>query len=381
MRNLGNLARVAIASALFAALAVFGLAAENPSPASQPAVPVSLERVAGDPTLENRQVSQFLGTDADGRVFLLHGDTLAVDRILPSGKIVSWHKPARNDGSDATLSNAALSPDGRSWLLASGNDLSLLSGDDLRQLPTPEWWVSSLTYATDGPVIAVLPARGGGTDAASMPPWDKPPLLLRLDGQRWQTLSVQEPPKLMSEKPPVMIPFGRIKAERDIKLAAGRNGTIWAAQQNAHLLKRYSREGAAEESVAVDGGSIQWKERTEEEWQALDRSFGRKVGRTQKMAAVRVVRAVTAQGNRVYQVVETPEGVALDRWDDTTQVLDRLLLNGIAPGPSYLRLALGRDGLYIAAWGLGQPIWRLEWQRLDAARWKVVPGTVAQRAD
>jgi hypothetical protein len=225
----------------------------------------------------------------------------------------------------------------------------------------------------------VLPAWGGGTDAASRAEWEKPPFLLRLDGQTWQTLNVQDELKLISEKPPVLPSPDQLKAERDVKLAAGRNGALWAAQQNAYLLKRYSRQGAVEESVAVNGGRVEWKERTEEDFRALDRLFSRKINRAHKMAAVRVVRGLTVQANRVYQVVETPEGVALDRWDADIQVLDRLLLAGIAPGLSYLSLAAGRDGLYIAARGLGEPIWRLDWQRLEDAKWKAVAEAVAQR--
>jgi hypothetical protein len=377
-----TLTGAAITLVLLVTLPVCGRAAENPPVANQTvAARVSPERVTGDPARENDQVSQFLGADAKGRVFLLHGDTLAVDQILPSGKIVSRRGPQGKEGSDADLSDAALSPDGSSWLLVSGDKLSLLSGDDLRLLPEPHWWVSSLAYTSDGPVLAVLPGWGGGTDAASTSKaaWDKPPFLLRFDGQTWQTLSVQDAPKLISEKPPVMRPFAEIKAERDLKLAAGRNGALWSAQQNAYLLKRYSRQGAVEESVAVNGGRVQWKERTEEDWKALDKMFGRTANRSQKMAAIRVVRGLTAQANRVYQVVETPEGVALDRWDDDSQVLDRLLLGGIAPGLRYLDLAGGRDGLYIAERGLGEPVWRLDWQRLEEAKWKAVPEAVVQR--
>jgi hypothetical protein len=374
-----TLTEAAITSLLLVTLSVCGQAAENPPAAKPPGVRVALERVTGDPGLDNQEALQFLEADAKGRIFLLHGDTLAVDQILPSGKIASWRGPQGKGGSDAELSDAALSPDGGSWLLVSGDKINLLSGDDLRELPAPHWWVSSLAYTSDGPVLAVLPSWEGGTDATSKTEWDKPPFLLRLDGQTWQTLSVQDGLKLISEKPPALPSFVEIKAERDIKLAAGRNGVLWAAQQNAYLLKRYSRQGAVDESVTVNGGRVQWKERTEEDWKALDKAFGRTVNRSQKMTAVRVVRGLTAQANRVYQVVETPEGVALDRWDDDRQVLERLLLDGIATGPGYLSVAAGRDGLYIAALGLGEPIWRLDWQRLEDAKWKAVPEAVAQR--
>src|SRR5260370_8418145 len=187
MRNL-DLTRGALTSVLFIALAVCGRAAENPQVANRTFARVLPERVTGDPTRENHQVSQFLGADAKGQVFLLHGDTLAVDKILASGKIVSWRRPQGKEGSDGQLSDAALSPDGSSWLLASGDKLSLLTCDALREPPTPHWWVSSLTYTTDGPVLAVLPSWEGGTDAPSKVAGDKPPFLLQLDAQRCQTL-------------------------------------------------------------------------------------------------------------------------------------------------------------------------------------------------
>jgi hypothetical protein len=368
-----SLTKAAITSIiLLATSSVCGRAAENP-----PAARVAVEHVAGDPARDDQKALQFLEADAKGRVFLLHGDTLEVDQILPSGRVAIWRTPSGKEPSDAAVGNAAVSPDGSSWLLSSGPDsLMLLSGDDRRPLASPRWWVSALAYTADGPVIAVLPAWMGGADATGHTEWDNPPLFLRFDDPKWQTLSVQEPPAQPS--------LEQIKGERDLSLVAGRKGSLWAIQQNAYLLRRYSRHGALEESVAVSGGRVQWKDRTEEDWTALEKASqaaGRTLTRSRhpKAAPVRVVRGLTAQDDRVYLVVETPEGLALDRWDEGTQVLDRLLLDGITPGRNNLSVAAGRDGLYIAARGLGQPIWRLDWQRLENAKWKAVKEVVAER--
>jgi hypothetical protein len=382
-----NLSRAAaITSVLLVTLSACGWAAEN-----APLARVALELVAGDRAPDNQNASQFLEADAKGRVFLLHGDTLEVDQILPSGRIVAGRTPHDKEASDAAVMDAALSPDGSSWLVSTGPDeLMLLSGEDRRQLPTPHWWVSALTYTTDGPVVAVLPAWVGGADTTGQAEWERPPFLLRFEDQKWQTLSVQESlddqtrQTYGAQDSPEVPSLEVIKGERDTRLAAERKGALWTMQQNAYLLRHYSRQGAVEESVAVNGGRVQWKDRTEEDWKALEKvsqaagaTFTR--SRHPKAAAVRVVRGLTAQDSRVYLVVETPEGVALDRWDVGTQVLDRLLLAGITPGRSYLSVAAGRDGLYIAARGLGEPIWRLDWQRLEDAKWKAVPEAVVQR--
>jgi hypothetical protein len=376
----------AITSVLLVTLSACGWAAATPSFAR-----VALELVAGAPAPDHQNASQFLEADAQGRVFLLHGDTLEVDQILPSGRIVVGRTPHGGEASGDVVMDTALSPDGSSWLLSTGPDeLMLLTGEDRRQLPTPHWWISALAYTADGPVVAVVPAWVGGADTTGQAEWDKPPLLLRFDDQKWQTLSVQEPLDDLTRQthgaqdPPAVPSLEEIKGERDTSLAAERKGALWTMQQNAYLLKRYSRQGAVEESVAVNGGHVQWKDRSEEDWKALEKAsqaagatFTR--SRHPQAAAVRVVRGLTTQDNRIYLVVETPEGVALDRWDEGTQILDRLLLVGITPGRSYLSVAAGRDGLYMTARGLGEPIWRLDWQRLEDAKWKAVPDAVVQR--
>jgi len=78
-----------------------------------------------------------------------------------------------------------------------------------------------------------------------------------LDDQTRQTHGAQDPPAVPS--------LEEIKGERDTRLAAERKGALWTMQQNAYLLKRYSRQGAVDESVAVNGGRVQWKDRTEED--------------------------------------------------------------------------------------------------------------------
>jgi hypothetical protein len=371
--------------------AVVALALFAAPPPSKPAIEVpgfasvAMERLAGEPSRQSPQVLQFLRADAKGRLYLLHGDTLEVDEIKPSGKVVPRGKaPSRRATEGDTITEAALSPDGDRWLLfdTTGDRLTLLSGDELRDLPSSGWDVSAVAYTDDGPVVAVLPAQVGGQEATApsgRPSLEKPPLLLRLDGQTWQVLV---PGKVFETSNARAAGFQALVAERSSRLAAGPKGALWVAQQDAYIVRRYSRMGVLQGSLLVGGGRVQWRDRTEEDWKRLEaaaQAGGMKLNRSHlsRQEAVRVVRALTAQDNRVYLVIETTAGLALDRWDPETQVLDRVQLAG-SVGPGRLSIAAGRDGLYIAGAHLGEPVWRLDLDRLETAKWKPVPEAVVE---
>ncbi len=353
-------------------------------------------KIGGDPALENNQALQFMQADTEGRVFLLHGDRLQIDQILPSGKIVVAHAAVPAGGAVAVdwVADAAMSPDGDAWLLESAPDghLSLLRGNERRPVPAAGWMISALTYTRSGPVVAVVPARDSNRNAGASsnfkdPTWDTPPLLLQFDDQGWRTLAVQPSLRFDQNKStdlPSPGSFLKTKAERDTRLTAGRDGAIWVAQQNAYALKMYSAAGAVKESVTVGGGQVRWAERSADEWQAMEKraqAEGIKLDRAALGAsqAVRVVRGMTAQGNRVYLVVETSQGLAVDCWDHTAQQLNRVLLGEISSGNRRLSVAAGHSGLYIAGRGLGEPVWEISWDQLDE-RWKPVPQVSTEAA-
>lgn len=371
--------------ALVAALRPGGVqAAVNQAPFAS----VSAERVTAQSALVDPDVYQFLRADAKGRLFLLHADTLAVDQVQPSGKLVRAGAPATKremDEGDAVI-DAALSPDGDSWLLLfhKSSRLVVLKGGQLRDLPPPVWMMSALAFTVDGPVVAVLPAQdSSGENAAAQPTradLEKPPLLLRLNDQKWQMLV---PGKVFQRRESRSMVPQEVQAERASRLGSDPKGSLWVAQQDAYTLKKFSRSGALETSLLVGGGSVKWRDRTEEDWKNLEasaKSSGMKLNRSHlaKIEASRVVRVLTVHDSRVYLVVETPEGLALDQWDPVTQALSRVQLANITTGPSRLSLAAARDGLYLAAAHQGEPVWRLDWQRLEEAKWKPVPEAVVE---
>jgi len=360
---------------------VFGGVQSDPTFAT-----IALERLPAATPQKSADAFQFLRADKNGRLYLLHGDALQVDDLQPVGKLVAGSKPAVSQALDSLgpIMDASLSPDGRAWLLASLPDrIALLNSDGLRDLPPPYWAASSLAYGIDGPVVAVIPVRVGGENASAPPTsaaWNSPPLLLRLRDQNWLTLIAGEPFTRRDARP---LRLQEMKAERDTRLAVDTKGTLWVAQQDAYHLKHYSRTGVLQESLAVAGGRVQWRDRTADDWKRLEdaaQAAGTKLNRSHlaKVQAARVVRALTTRDDQVYLVIETSAGLALDRWDARRRALERLLLPAIPLGPGPPSVAAGRYGLYLAGAHLGDPIWHVDWVKLDAGPWKPVPEAAFQ---
>ena len=71
--------------------------------------------------------------------------------------------------------------------------------------------------------------------------------------------------------------------------------------------------------------------------------------------------------------MRTPEGgIALDRYDQATSLLERVHLQLSVPG--VVTIAAGRNDLYLAAWQGDKGRWRLPWARLEEAIWEPVEG-------
>ena len=93
--------------------------------------------------------------------------------------------------------------------------------------------------------------------------------------------------------------------------------------------------------------------------------------------AATVIRAMTAgRDGAVYLLVETKEGLALDRFQPALLSLDRVLLAGLELGPGLPTMAAGNLGLYIAAWRGGDGMGLIDSEALDKADWKPVRNAV-----
>jgi hypothetical protein len=154
------------------------------------------------------------------------------------------------------------------------------------------------------------------------------------------------------------------------------------ADQNAYRLRRYSALGALQDELTVGGGKISWGERTEKEWRETEEA-AKKAGfagwSRRSMSPVRaaeVVRALAVgHDGAVYLLVNTDQGLALDRFDTTLLTLDRVILKGVDV-PGKFMMAGGKQGLYISAWAASNGVWHIGSETLQAADWQPVEEVV-----
>jgi hypothetical protein len=77
----------------------------------------------------------------------------------------------------------------------------------------------------------------------------------------------------------------------------------------------------------------------------------------------------------VYLLVNTDQGLALDRFDTTLLTLDRVILKGVDV-PGKFMMAGGKQGLYISAWAASNGVWHIGSETLQAADWQPVEEVV-----
>jgi hypothetical protein len=324
---------------------------------------------------------QFLQADKDGRIFLLRKDTLDLyglsvgGRWIPKGRLVKDEsflvKPPVLD--------AAMSPSGDAWVLFSmPNRLYVFQHGDVETLEAP-WLVSAVSIGEGEPLVSVAPGEMSSA-SPSVLRLKAPPLLQRWDGKRWETLADG---RFLGDQPDGVTYGEHMRGEFSTFLASTPERRLWMADEFAYHLRRFSPSGALEDELSVGGGKVVWSERTEEEW-AKTEAAARKGGMAgwsrrwlSPMRAETTFRGMTVgRDGALYLLVQTKQGLALDRYQPSLLSLDRVLLKGLEPAPGRLTMAAGMDGLYIAGFAGRDGIWRIDSEDLEKTEWHTVPGAV-----
>ena len=357
-------------------LLVVLLLAGSEAAAAAPIVPETV--LAGrDSTWE---ASQFVQADRGGRVFFFRGDTLSVYPLTKEG---AFGKPVKlqatpGGGGEMAL-RAALSPDGDRWLVYAPFSVRLFVDGEEKPLPDLEWNPWGVGFLRDTPVVAVIPRP-----MAHNRDWSKPldvPWLVTLAGDRWNSLTTLK-----------SVPVGKLMknggmngaiAENAVYLKSDREGKLWAARQYAYRVQRLSPTGRVLTEMTVGGGAVAEKGKeskgieiklhsaTENPTEATHDAREEKATSHAFTAQQVVLDLAEGTDRRLYLLVRLPDGgAALDRFDPSTSVLERISLQLKASGT--FTIAAGRDGLYIAAFKGDGGRWRLSWSSLEQVRWKPV---------
>jgi hypothetical protein len=369
---------------------VIGLAALLLSQAAMAGEDLPLPRAQAEPlpvmeSSPSLRGPQFMQADKQGRVFLLDGDTLEIFQIVAGDKLASRGKldatGSVEAGERAVLRQAVMSPAGDVWLLLdSTGKVRLFRSGKEKSLPPTDWIVTALAAPRGTPLLAVKPGQRasgrdvGVTDDPDHPPV-RPPFLLEMGDSEWETLVQGDYFRLGETRASV---GHEIRAGSEVWMATEPNGTIWIAYRNAYRLKRYSPLGKLKDEIVVGAGTVKWAERSAEDWKKLEavakeNKFAFRRSGVSPVQETAVVRAMTlGRDGRVYLLVETPKGLALDRFDPdpARQVLERVLLSGIDSGR--FTMAAGRHALYLAALAGNGGRWKLPWESLEAAKWELV---------
>src|SRR5579863_40555 len=158
-----------------------------------------------------------------------------------------------------------------------------------------------------------------------------------------------------------LVAMAQIKAQTDFLICTGPKDAIWLASWNSYRLQKLSVSEKPEREIVVGSGEV--------EWQKLE-----KKGSPPRTVPRGVVRALLCgpRESVLYLVVSTVDGLALDRFDPSQNVLERVLLDGLTVSSGPMTAALGADELWLGGRIAADGLWRISLQDLAAARWKPV---------
>jgi hypothetical protein len=370
--------RLTTLSLLFTSLALPSDAISQPPAAAGTSGYEKLRLTRGEAlTLKDSTATQFLAADSKGHLFLLRGDTLEIFR---QGGDASFDrrvgKLACSLSTDSAYA-AAMDPTGSTWAVSSPEDVALCDFVKEQRPPGLDWVISSLTFSRSGPLVAVTEL--GPPAGAAEPRYKKTvPRVFGLKDDRWQPVAWAPIPEL-KELP--KNPMVEGKARSDALICIGPNDAIWLASLNSYRLQKLSASEKPAREVVVGNGEVEWQKLDKKE-QEREKRASLAQGDIFRQAAGGgavprgVVRTLLCgpKESALYLVVSTADGLALDRFDPSQNLLERVLLDGVTVSSGPITAAFAGDELWLGGRLAADGLWRISLEDLAAARWKPVKG-------
>jgi len=334
---------------------------------------------------------QYLQADAKGRVYILQSRDLLVYPLTSAGLGKSTKLKPLPGEITRTVTAAALSPDGRDWLLLAfgvPRTLRYFPGGEEKPLPEPDWAVAAVGLPGGAPVLAAQAGMKATVADAAWP--EDPPLLLRRSTSKWETL-IAEPYDLAAlGVDPKDLPgalkgsqfFNSLRASREVILSPGPKGSFWLAGRNSYRLRQFTAAGRLRTEVRLGDNKIELRPRTAEEVKSVSEQATQEASPGERrwvesVAAAPVPKraieafAVATDGTAYALVRKQGEDFALDRFGSGCACLERAKIQ-IPSFEGSLQMAAGDDGLYFASTSGTGGRWRLPWEEIEAAKWKEV---------
>ncbi len=327
---------------------------------------------------------QFLQGDSKGRLFLLHAGTLEVFPFAADGTL---GEPERLEDLGDPLAGPAggplirgvMSPDG-DWLLVQGYKVRLFRGGKEQSLGAPRSVVFDAGFLNGDPMIGgkALSLSSNAVLKKDAPP--NTPVLSRWEGDAWESFFVEDLGEEAKTRP------ASLREQYSARLLGTPDGRLWAAYEYRPLLREYSPGGRILTEVVIGSGqpeaqsnARELEKAAAEEGAELSRSLGKQVA-VQVITAKSVARGLAGGfDGKIYVLVADGAGVALDRYDPVALQVDRLPLR--IPDLWHVTMASGKDGLYIAGIKANMGIWKLSWDRLEAAEWIPVTNAAVRTSE
>ena len=395
------------------AMILAALAADRPaesSPASGVVATaphgVELEPWGDDPD-STWSAPQFVQADAEGRVFLLRGDTLEVFPVSSAGRleaptrlqVIPPPPPPHIKGKvvfEVIASSAAMGSTGGDWILqAFGRLYRFRAGKEepVQQIPRELHGVGateSLALWRGEVVVNILgrqPPRGPDHQAP-------PPLVMILDQDRWMPLTAAAAASgAIHEAGSNVVDQ---ESERSLRMAADSAGNLWLAHRYAYRLLRIDAVRKPHAELRIGDGAVA---HVQGEQGRLDKAFENAArvtsgvelhpSDTAPLKGLYLPREVihglaAGRDGRVYLLAEATgkngalenKGLVLDRFDPVRRVLERLQVELTIKGP--VSMAAAADGLYLAGFSGNSGRWRIGWERLNGAPWQPVQAVMVE---
>jgi hypothetical protein len=337
---------------------------------------------------------QYLQADGKGRVFILRSRDLLVYPVTSSGLGEPARLKALPGESTRTVMAAALSPDGRDWLLLAfgvPRTVRYFQGGEEKPVPEPSWAVAAVGLPGGAPVLAVQAGMRDSVADAAWPEGD-PPLLLRRTASKWETLAAEPYDLEALGVDPKDIPgalktgqfINTLRASREVFLASGPKGSFWLAARNSYRLRQFTAAGRLRAEVQLGENKIELQPRDaadvkklSEQGSQMESQWERQWVRSMASAPVpkRSIEAFAVAIDGTAYVLARSQGgkLALDRFGSGCSCLERAKVEF----PSFegsIQMAAGKDGLYFASTSGTGGRWRLPWEEIETAKWKEVDG-------